>query len=72
MLGLLIDSMSIEQILQDEIRESKTALDGSNDDSTYRREHSKRIELINWVLDNMKNTDFPICDVIFVMLWNRK
>ena len=29
-----------------------------------RRDHSKRIELINWVLENMKNPDISICEII--------
>jgi hypothetical protein len=56
--------MTIEQTLLQEIDESKRALDGPIDDTIYRREHSKRIELINWVLENMKNSDSPICEVI--------
>jgi hypothetical protein len=56
--------MTIEQILLQEIHESKRALDGPIDDTIYRREHSKRIELINWVLENMKNPDIPICEII--------
>jgi len=56
--------MGIEQILQNEIQESQSALDGPNDDTIYRRDHSKRIEVINWVLENMKNPDIQICAVI--------
>ena len=56
--------MSIEQILQNEVYESQRALNGPNDDTIYRRDHSKRIELINWVLDNMKNPNIQICTVI--------
>jgi hypothetical protein len=56
--------MNIQQTLQEEIEESKRALDGPIDDTIYRRDHSKRIELINWVLDNMKNPDIPICEII--------
>ncbi|HEX5921920.1 MAG TPA: hypothetical protein VFB48_02735 [Nitrososphaeraceae archaeon] len=56
--------MGIEQILQNEIQESQRALDGPNDDTIYRRDHSKRIEVINWVLENMKNPDIQICAVI--------
>ena len=29
-----------------------------------RRDHSKRIQLLNWVLENMKNPDIQICTVI--------
>jgi hypothetical protein len=56
--------MAIEQTLLQEIDESKRALDGPIDDTIYRREHSKRIELINWVLENMKKPDIQICDLI--------
>ena len=61
---MLIQSMTIEQIILQEIDESKRALDGPIDDTIYRREHSKRIELINWVLENMKKPDIRICDLI--------
>jgi hypothetical protein len=33
-------------------------------ESTYKRDHAKRIELINWVLENMKNPNIQICDLI--------
>lgn len=56
--------MTIEQTLLRDIEESQKALNGPNEDTIYRRDHSKRIELINWVLDNMKNSDFPICELI--------
>jgi hypothetical protein len=61
---MLIQYMTIEQALLQEIDESKRALDGPIDDTIYRREHSKRIELINWVLENMKKPDIQICDLI--------
>jgi hypothetical protein len=56
--------MGIEQLLQSDIHESQEALDGPIDDTIYRRDHSKRIELINWVLENMKNPSTPICEII--------
>ena len=43
--------MGIEQILQNEVYESQRALNGPNDDTIYRRDHSKRIELLNRVLE---------------------
>jgi hypothetical protein len=46
--------MSIQQALQKEIEESKRWTEIEKDDSTYKRDLQKRIELINWVLDNMK------------------
>ena len=61
---VLIDSMSIEQTLQNEIEESKKWIEVEKDDTTYKRDLQKRIELINWVLENMKNPDIPICDNI--------
>jgi hypothetical protein len=61
---MVIQSMSIEQTLQKEVEESKRWLNTEKDDSTYKRDLVKRIELINWVLVNMKNTDIPICDSI--------
>jgi hypothetical protein len=56
--------MSIEQTLLQEIEESKKWLQIEKDDSTYKRDLAKRIELINWVLENMNNPDNPICDKI--------
>jgi hypothetical protein len=38
--------------LQNEIEESKW-LDVEKDDSTYKRDLQKRIELMNWVLEKM-------------------
>jgi len=40
--------MTIEQILQKEIEESRTWLDRENGESTYKRDLQKRIELLNW------------------------
>ena len=56
--------MTIQQTLQKEIEESKRWIEVDKDDSTYKRDLSKRIELINWVLESMKNSDIPICDNI--------
>ena len=46
--------MGIEKILQNEVYESQRALNGPNDDTIYRRDQSKRIQISNWVLENMK------------------
>ena len=51
--------MRIEQILQGEIEESRRALDGSIDDTIYRRDHSKRQSLILERV-NPFNTYFPV------------
>ena len=56
--------MTIEQILHDEIKESKKWLDRGTDESTYKRDLQKRIELINWTLENMNNPDIYICALI--------
>ena len=56
--------MGVAQILQNEVYEPRRALNGPNDDMIYRRDHSKRIELIKWVLRNMTNPDIQICAVI--------
>ena len=56
--------MSIVQTLQEEIQESQKALDGPIDDTIYRRDHAKRIELINWVLENIKNPNVQIFEVM--------
>jgi len=34
------------------------------DDNTYKRDLKKRIELINWTLENMKNSGTNICALI--------
>ena len=56
--------MTILQTLQEEIEESKRWLNIEKDESTYKRDLAKRIELINWVLNNMKNPSIQICDLI--------
>lgn len=56
--------MNIEQTLQNEIDESKRWVDDEKEDSTYKRDLIKRIELINWVLENMQKSDGRICDII--------
>jgi uncharacterized protein YicC (UPF0701 family) len=56
--------MTIEQTLLQEIEESKSWLDRETDDSTYKRGLQKRIQLINWVLENIKNPDTSICEII--------
>ena len=61
---LLIFYVIIEQLLQNEIKESKRWIEIEKEDSTYKRNLQKRIELINWVLENMKNTETDICSVI--------
>jgi hypothetical protein len=54
--------VGIEQTLQKEIQESNRWVEKA--DGVYKRDLIKRIELINWVLENMKNTDKNICKII--------
>jgi hypothetical protein len=56
--------MTIKQTLIQEIEESKTSLNFEKDESTYKQDLAKRIELINWVLENMKNPNIYICALI--------
>jgi hypothetical protein len=61
---MLIPSMTIEQTLLQEIEVSKRWLNLEKDESTYKRDLTKRMELINWVIENMKNPNVQICDLI--------
>ena len=56
--------MTVDQILQQEIKNSELWLSREKDESTYKRDLKKRIELINWVLENMKNPNVEICSLI--------
>ena len=56
--------MTVDQILQPEIKDSELWLSREKDESTYKRDLKKRIELINWVLENMKNPDVEIGTLI--------
>jgi hypothetical protein len=53
--------VTIEQSLQDEIQESKRWVDTA--DGVYKRDLIKGIEVINWALENMKNSDLKICEI---------
>ncbi len=56
--------MSIEQTLQKEIQESKRWVNTA--EGIYKRDLIKRIELINWVLNTMKNpnSNSTICEIL--------
>ena len=56
--------MTLEQALQKDIEDSERWLNLEKEESTYKRDLAKRIELINWVLEKIRNPDFPICNVI--------
>jgi hypothetical protein len=54
--------MTVYQTLQDEIQDSKRWIDKA--EGVYKRDLDKRIELIMWVLGNMKNDGTDICKII--------
>jgi hypothetical protein len=56
--------VSIEQALQQDIEESERWVNLEKENSVYKRDLMKRIELINWVLENMKNPNVQICEVM--------
>jgi len=56
--------MSLNQKLQKEIEENQLWLCREDEESTYKRDLKRRIELINWVLDSMKTHDNQICNQI--------
>ena len=56
--------MSVQETLQKDIEEAQKWLRVQKEESTYRRDLRKRIELINWVLEEMKNPDIQICAII--------
>ena len=56
--------MIVDQILQQEIKDNELWLSREKEESTYKRDLAKRIELINGVLENMKNPDVEICSLI--------
>ena len=53
--------MNVEQLLQNAIKDSQRWIEVEKDESTYKRNLKIRVELINWVLENMKNSDTDIC-----------
>ena len=56
--------MSIQQTLQKEIEDSKRWIECTQEDSTYKRDLYKRIELMNWALEKMNDSDIPTCEII--------
>jgi len=56
--------MNVEQLLQNEIKDYERWIVIEKDESTYKRDLKKRVELIIWVLENMKNSDINICSAI--------
>src|SRR6187402_2580274 len=56
--------MNVEQLLQNEIKDSQRWIEIEKDESTCKRNLKKRVDLINWTLDNMKISNTDICSVI--------
>ena len=56
--------MTVDQILLQEIKDTEVYLSREEEESVYKRDLKKRIELINWVLENMKNPDVEICSLM--------
>jgi len=56
--------MSLVQLLQQEIKDSELSLSRTYEESVYKRDLKKRIELLKWVLENMKNPSVEICSLI--------
>jgi hypothetical protein len=57
--------MAVEQTLLQEVEDSQKYISRDKEgESPYRRDLKMRIELINGVLDNMKNPDVQICEVM--------
>jgi hypothetical protein len=56
--------MAVTQILDQEIKDSELWLSRTQEESTYKRDLKKRIDLIKWVLGNMKNPNVEICSLI--------
>ena len=56
--------MSLENVLKNELEESKLWLSREREESTYKRDLTKRIELLSWAIKNMKNSEIQICDIL--------
>lgn len=56
--------MTLQQIFQKEVEVTEAWLRREQEESTYKRDLKKRIELINWVLQNMKIPHSSICQLI--------
>jgi hypothetical protein len=56
--------MAVEQTLFQEMEQSQKSLGREIEEGIYKRDLRKRIELINWVLENIKNPGINICGLI--------
>ena len=60
--------MNVQLTLLNEIQVAKKWLAVQKEENTYKRDLGKRIELLNWVLENMKNPDVHICALIEIRI----
>ncbi len=60
--------MNVQLTLLNEIQVAKKWLAVQKEENMYRTDLGKRIELINWVLENMKNPDVHICALIEIRI----
>lgn len=56
--------MTLENVLKNELEESKLWLSREREKSTYRRDLTKRIELLSWVIEDLKNPEIQICNIL--------
>jgi hypothetical protein len=56
--------MTLENVLKNELEESKLWLSREREKSTYRRDLTKRIELLAWVIEDLKNPEIQICNIL--------
>ena len=56
--------MTVDQILQQEIKHPQNWLSRGKDESTCKRDLKKRSELIHWVLQNMKNPNVEVRNLV--------
>ena len=63
-LDICLIDMNLEQILEKELKESKLRLSREREESTYKRDLIRRIELLSWTIINMKNPEIQICNIL--------
>jgi len=56
--------VTLEQTLQNEVKHSQRWIEIERDESTYKRHLRKRVQSINWVLENMKDHNNQVCNII--------
>lgn len=56
--------MKLEHILEKDLEESKLWLCREHEESTYKGELTARIELLSWVLRNMKNPEIQTRNIL--------